>query len=152
MANRCFLVFAASLLLALQACTHPKKVYTSECAPTIKFKHISFANLVDSAKFYDDQYVEVTGKYVEGKHISALVDEATFSDHANDHSLWVNFTQECPLYRNNEHDGLFGNGDNEYNLIKNHRITIRGRVQATGKGYLKAYRATINEVSYLELY
>ena len=130
-----------------QACSNPtKKIYTSECSPDIKFKQISFVNLIDSVTFYDKQYVELSGTYVEGKHLSALVNDSAFAD--NGHSFWVNFTQDCPLYSSASHEGLFDLGNN----INNHAMTIRGRVELSNKGDQKAYRATINEVSYLVLY
>lgn len=142
------LLFTATLL----ACnTHKKKIYISECAPGIKFKKVSFHNLVDSIKFYDKQYVEVSGKYLEGKHISALVNDSTFTDHGNSRSLWVNFTQDCPLYLKDKHTGLFETEDGEYNKINNRQMTIRGRIDVQKKGHQNTYRATLNEVSYLEL-
>ncbi|RYU91226.1 hypothetical protein EWM62_04610 [Mucilaginibacter terrigena] len=140
------------LALSLLACnTHKQKIYTSECAPDIKFKKVNFRNLIDSIKLYDKQYVEVSGRYLEGKHISALVNDSTFSDHGNSRSLWVNFTQECPLYLKGKNTGLFETEDGEYNKINNRQMTIRGRVELQKKGHKETYRATINEVSYLEL-
>jgi hypothetical protein len=141
-----------TITLALLACnTHKRKIYTSECSPDIKFKKVNFSKLVDSIKFYDKQYVEVSGRYLEGKHISALINDSTFSDHGNNHSFWVNFTQDCPLYLKGENTGLFETEDGEYNEINNRQMTIRGRIDVQKKGHQGAYCATINEVSYLEL-
>jgi hypothetical protein len=139
--------------LVLLACnTHKRKIYTSECATEIRFKKVNFSHLIDSIKFYDKQYVEVSGRYVEGKHISALINDSTFTDHGNSRSLWVNFTQDCPLYLKDKHIGLFETEDGEYNKINNRQMTIRGRIDLQKKGHKEAYGATINEVSYLELY
>ena len=143
-----------SLLLALllTACSSPKrKIYTSECAVDIKFKKVSFADLADSISYYDKQYVQVSGKYLEGKNQSALVNDSTYTGHDNNQSLWVNFTQDCPLYLADKHTGLFETEDGEYNKISNRHMTIRGRINLEKKGHNKAYAATINEVSYLEL-
>lgn len=140
------------LTLALLACnTNKRKIYTSECSAEIKFKKVSYSHLIDSAKYYDKQYVEVSGKYLEGKNQSALVNDSTFTDHGNGRSLWVNFTQDCPLYLVGKHTGLFETEDGEYNKISNRHMTIRGRIEITKKGHKNAYRATLNEVSYLEL-
>lgn len=140
-------------LMALLACkTNQQKTYTSECDTNVKFKKVSFAHLVDSITYYDKQYVEVSGKYLEGKNQSALVNDSTFIDHGNSQALWVNFTQDCPLYLVGKHTGLFETEDGEYNKISNRRMTIRGWVEVQKKGHQNAYRATINQVSYLELY
>ena len=136
----------------LPACKSRRpKTYTSACAAGIIYRPVSFSHLIDSAKFYDKQYVEVSGTYLEGKHISALVNDSTFTDHGNSHALWINFTQDCPLYLEGKNTGLFEAEDGEYNQINNKLVTIRGRVEIEKKGHLNAYRATINQVSYLRL-
>ncbi|MBB5395468.1 hypothetical protein [Mucilaginibacter sp. AK015] len=142
-------LLAALILLACN--THKQKIYTSDCATDITFKKLSFHTLTDSIKQYDGKYVEVSGRYVEGKHISALVNDSTFTDHGSRHSFWVNFTQDCPLYLKGKNTGLFETEDGEYKKINNRKMTIRGRVDLRKKGYKNAYIATINEVSYLEL-
>jgi hypothetical protein len=148
--SRVYLAFI--LAVALPACsTHIPKIYISECAPDIKFKKISLTHLVDSIKYYDKQYVEVCGKYLEGKNVSALVNDSTFTDHGNSRSFWVNFTQDCPLYLKGKNTGLFAAEDGTYSNINNKLMTIRGRIELQNKGYKKAYCATINEVSYLKL-
>ncbi|MFD0767060.1 hypothetical protein ACFQZI_19540 [Mucilaginibacter lutimaris] len=140
------------ITLALMACnTKKRKIYTSECDVDVTFKKVSFSHLIDSIKYYDKQNVEVTGKYIEGKNQSALVNDSTFTDHGNSRSLWVNFTQDCPLYLTGKHTGLFETEDGEYNKINNRKMTIRGRVELQKKGHKNTYRATINQVSYLEL-
>ena len=139
-------------LIALQACKQQKRIYTSECAVGIKFKKVSFTHLIDSVKYYDKQYIEVSGKYLEGKNISALVNDSTFTDHGNGRSLWVNFTQDCPLYLADKHTGLFETEDGQYLQINNRLMTIRGKLDMSKKGHMQTYRATLNEVSYLELY
>jgi hypothetical protein len=149
--SRVYLVYI--LALTLLACnTHKQKIYASECAPGIRFKKVGFVNLVDSLKYYNNQYVEVSGRYMEGKNISALVNDSTFKDHGNSHSFWVNFTQNCPLYLTGKHTGLFENEDGEYNKLNNRLMTIRGHLEVQKKGHKNAYSATINEISYLELY
>lgn len=139
-------------VIALQACKQQKKIYTSDCAAGVKFKKVTFTHLIDSVKYYDKQYIEVSGKYLEGKNISALVNDSTFTDHANSRSLWVNFTQDCPLYLADKHTGLFETEDGEYLQINKRLMTIRGRLDLSKKGHLDSYRATLNEVSYLELH
>ena len=150
MSFRLFLVVLT--VIALQACKQQKKIYTSDCAAGVKFKKVTFTHLIDSVKYYDKQYIEVSGKYLEGKNISALVNDSTFTDHENSHSLWVNFTQDCPLYLADKHTGLFETEDGEYLQINKKLMTIRGRLELSKKGHLNTYRATLNEVSYLELH
>ena len=147
--SRVYLVFI--IALTLQACnTHKQRVYTSECATDIVFKKISLSHLADSIKYYDKQYVEVSGRYLEGKNRSALVNDSTFTDHSNGRSFWVNFTQDCPLYLTGKHTGLFAAEDGTYSNINNKLMTIRGRIEMQNKVYKKEYCATINEVSYLK--
>jgi len=146
------LYIALLTALMLPACKSPqRKIYTSECATAIKFKKVNFADLADSINFYDKQYVQVSGKYLEGKNQSALVNDSTYTGKGETQSFWVNFTQDCPLYLMGKRIGLFETEDGEYNKISNRHMTIRGRINLEKKGHNKAYSATINEVSYLEL-
>jgi hypothetical protein len=149
--TKAYLYITLLLALVMFACNNKPKVYSSECAANVKCKKVNFRNLIDSIKYYDKQYVEVSGKYIEGKNVSALVNDSTFSDHGNSRSLWVNFTQECPLYLAGKHTGLFETEDGEYNKLNNKTMIIRGRVSVQQKGHKKTYRAAINEVIYLEL-
>ena len=149
--SRVYLVLI--MALALQACnTNKQKIYTSECAMDVKFKKISLPHLIDSIKYYDKQYVEVSGRYVEGKNMSALVNDSTFANHGSSHSFWVNFTQDCPLYLKGTQQGFFASEDGSYAHMNNRMITIRGQVDVLLKGHQKAYSGTINQVSYIELY
>jgi hypothetical protein len=84
-------------ILFCSGCVHKKKLYTSDCSGSTAFKQVAYKNLVDSIRFYDKQYVEVSGKYAEGKNISALVNDSLFTSRESGQGLWVNFTQDCPL-------------------------------------------------------
>jgi hypothetical protein len=137
--------------LLCTGCTHKKKLYTSECGDAIHYKKVSFIHLIDSIKFYDKQFVEVSGTYHEGKHLSALVNDSLFTDHGDSHSLWVNFTQDCPLVMPGTGKGLFEPEDGSYLQMNNRIMTIRGRVDAKSKGHQKLYCATISDVSMVEL-
>jgi hypothetical protein len=90
-----------------QSCSHGKKVFKSECDIDKTFKQISFKHLIDSLGSYDQQYVEVSGKYEEDKELSALFCDSLFVDHSNKNALWVDFSQDCPLYLAGTHTGLF---------------------------------------------
>ena len=136
------------MIATLFGCTHKKRVYASECDKDVHFKNISMAHLLDSARFYNKQFVEISGKYIEGKNISALVNDSLFVGRKNSSSLWVNFTQDCPLFLAGTQQGLFSSEDGSFEKLNNRRVTIRGRVEANSKGY----SATINEVSYIVLY
>jgi hypothetical protein len=62
------------------------------------------------------------------------------------------FYAGLPAIPKDKHIGLFETEDGEYNEINNKQMTIRGRIDLQKKGHKEAYGATINEVSYLELY
>ncbi len=134
--------------ILLHSCSHEKKVYKSNCDDGRAFKHISFRHLMDSLDDYDQQYIEVSGKYQEDKGVSALVNDSLFTDHSIDNALWVDFSQDCPLYLSGTRIGLFEYNDGEYTQINKKSVTIRGVVH---KGRNKRYKATIERVSYVKL-
>ena len=102
---------------------------------------------MDSIQWYDQQYVEVTGKYREDKELSAL-----FCDSLPDNNaLWVNFSQDCPLYLKGTHQGLFEYNDGQFTQINNRSITIRGRIDFHNKGSRNDYKATIDRISLVKL-
>ncbi|HTD42224.1 MAG TPA: hypothetical protein VK671_16455, partial [Mucilaginibacter sp.] len=101
--NRPLGLLALLTLIILQSCRHEKKVYKSECDIDKDFKSISFKHLMDSLDDYDQEYVEISGKYEEDKGISALVNDSLFTDHSNSNALWVDFSQDCPLYLSGTH-------------------------------------------------
>jgi hypothetical protein len=148
-AGMLWLLISATWLYS--GCAHNKKLYTSDCSAGITFKKVSYTNLIDSIKYYDKQYVEVYGKYIEGKNLSALVNESLFANHGTNHALWVNFTQDCPLYLKGTQQGFFESEDGSYAHLNNRMVTIRGQVDALLKGHQKAYSGTINQVSYIQL-
>lgn len=135
----------------LQSCKHSKKLYTSECDADKEFVRISFKQLIDSLENYDQQYVEVSGKYEEDKGISALVCDSLFVDHSSKNALWVNFTQDCPLYLSGTHQGLFEYNDGQFTQINDKAITIRGMIDLHNKGGKKKYKGTIDHVSLIKL-
>jgi len=136
---------------AVQGCTKHKKIYKSDCDSDIAFKHVRFTQLIDSIKYYDQQYVEITGTYKEAKEQSALFNDSLFVDHSNKHALWINFSQDCPLYLSGTHTGLFQAIDGQFIPINNKEITIRGKVNRKNTGYLGQYRGCIERVSFVKL-
>jgi len=146
-------IMGVLMAAALCACKSNKATtYTSDCAAGVAFKQVNFTHLIDSIKYYDKQFVEVTGRYLEDKHVSALVNDRTFTDHGNSHALWINFTQDCPLYQSNTHRGLFETEDGEYRKINNKLMTLHGRIDVHKKGNGQSYSATLDEVSYVQLH
>src|SRR5580698_2735155 len=105
---------AAWLACAMQSCKHAKKVYKSDCDVDVSFKPVSFRQLMDSIENYDQQYIEVSGKYMEDKELSALFSDSLFSDKSVKSGLWVNFSQDCPLYLSGTHQGLFEYNDGQF--------------------------------------
>lgn len=138
-------------VFVLQSCTSHKKIYKSNCDDNITFKHIEFTKLIDSIENYDHQYIEVSGTYKEAKEQSALFDNSMFEDHSNGHALWINFTQDCPLYLSGTHIGLFEYNDGQFTQINNKKIIIRGKIDVRHKGHLGSYKGSIDRVSFVEL-
>jgi hypothetical protein len=139
------------IAITLQACKHSKKVYKSSCDADIAFKHVGFTQLIDSIENYDQQYIEVTGTYKEGNEISALFNDSLFVDHSNKRALWINFSQDCPLYLTGTHTGLFEANDGQFTSINNKKVIIRGRIDLHNTGHQKQYKGTIDRVSFVEL-
>jgi len=135
----------------LQSCKHEEKVYKSPCNDDSNFKHVSFTVLIDSIQNYDHQYIEVEGTYREGKDMSALVNDSTFVDHSSIRSLWVNFSQDCPLFLEGTHQGLFEYNDGKFTQISDKTIILRGKIDVRHKGHLGSYRGEIDRVSYIKL-
>ena len=143
------IVCLASVLI--QSCGHGKQVYKSDCNDDKTFTRIDFKQLMDSLDDYDQEYVEVMGKYEEDKGLSALVNDSLFVDHSNKNALWVDFSQDCPLYLSGTHKGFFEYNDGQFTQIKNKTIVIRGMIDLHNKGHLKQYKATIERVSLIKL-
>jgi hypothetical protein len=140
------------LSLVLSSCKHKQaKIYRSSCDDGIVFKHITFTQLIDSIQQYDHQYIEVDGKYVEGDEESALVNDSSFVSHSNDHAIWINFSQDCPLYLTGTHQGLFEFNDGKFTQINNRKITIRGKVDVRHKGHLGSYCGSMDRISLVKL-
>jgi hypothetical protein len=144
-------LMALLALMTLQSCKHEKKVYRSECDIDKEFKTISFKQLMDSLDDYDQQYIEVSGKYEEDMGISALVCDSLFADASNGNALWVDFSQDCPLYLSGTHQGLFEYNDGKFTQINDKSVTIRGLVVLRNKGKKDRYKATIERVSLVKL-
>ncbi|WP_426671615.1 hypothetical protein ACPPVU_10290 [Mucilaginibacter sp. McL0603] len=136
------------ILVLLQSCSHEKKIYKSNCNDDKTFTRITFKHLMDSLDDYDQQYVEVSGKYIEDKDLSALFNDSLFVDHSNKNALWVDFSQECPLYLSGTHTGLFEYNDGSFTQINNKSVTIRGMIVFHPK---KKYKATLERISLVKL-
>jgi hypothetical protein len=139
------------VIFIFQSCKSEKKTYKSDCNDNITFKRVKFSHLIDSIKNYDQQYIEVSGTYEEGRDESALINDSLFVNHSNDHALWVNFSQDCPLYLTGTHTGLFEYNDGQFTQLNNKKITIRGKVDVRHKGHLGSYKGTIDRVSFVKL-
>jgi hypothetical protein len=143
------LVFFACIL---QSCkSDKKKIYQSNCDDGISFKRVGFTQLIDSIDDYDQQYVEVYGTYEEGKEESALVNDSTFVDHSSERAIWVNFSQDCPLYLTGTHQGLFEYNDGKFTQLNNKSVTIRGKIDVRHKGHLGSYKGSIDRISFVKM-
>ncbi len=137
--------------ITLQSCTSNKKIYQSDCDAGISFKHVSFTNLIDSLELYDNHYVEVYGTYREGNEESALFNDSLFVDHSSKRGLWINFSQDCPLYLSGTRTGLFEYADGKFTQINNKQITVRGKIDIKHKGHLNNYKGSIDRISFVKL-
>lgn len=135
----------------LQSCTSEKKIYKSDCNNDLTFKRVGFTRLIDSIESYDQQYVEITGTYKESKGQSALFNDSLFVDHSNSHAIWVNFSQDCPLYLTGTRIGLFEFNDGTFTQLNNKTVTLRGKIDVANKGHLGSYRGSIDRVSFVKL-
>ena len=138
--------------MALSACDNNIKEYKSECNEGRTFKRVSFTNLMDSLSFYDGQYIEVSGKYQQGKDESALFNDSLIVDKVDNKAIWVDFSQECPLYLTGTRTGFFDYDNNNGQLTpaNNKTIIIRGEINCNNKGHLKAYKGAIVHISYVK--
>ncbi|MBS1500614.1 MAG: hypothetical protein JST32_01030 [Bacteroidetes bacterium] len=137
----------ALCVIAFSSCRHKVKTYQSDCNIDKNFVKISFKQLMDSIAQYDRQYVEVSGTYKEDKELSAL-----FSDNKGDisgYGLWVNFSQDCPLYLKGTRQGLFEYADGQFTQINNKSVTIRGLIDV--RHHHNRCRASIERVSLVKL-
>ena len=141
--------FIISLLL--WSCTHSKKVFKSDCNDEEVFKRVPFSELVAHLDKYDKQYVEVTGKYVEAPHQSALFNDSLFSDHSIKHTIWVDFNPDCPLYLDGTRTGLFEYNNGQYTQINNKHVTLKGRIDVHDTGHLNQYKGAIERISFIAL-
>lgn len=144
-------LFVIMLQALLFACGKQHQVFESNCNDGISFKKIGFTELTNHLEKYDKQYVEVTGKYVEGFEQSALFNDSLFADHSLKKALWVNFSQECPLYLTGTRIGLFEYHNGAFTQINKRYITIKGKVNVHNTGYLNKYRGALDKVSFIKL-
>lgn len=147
--NKVFLI--TILPVFLWSCGKQNKVFESNCNNGITFKKVGFTELVNHLDKYDKQYVEVTGKYVEGFEQSALFNDSLFADHSLKKALWVDFSQECPLYLTGTRTGLFEYNNGTFTQINKRYITVKGKINTHNTGYLKRYRGSIDRVSFIKL-
>lgn len=140
------------LILGALSCKSRIKEYVSGCNDGRAFKRVSFTHLVDSLGFYDKQYVEVSGRYQQGKDESGLFNDSLIVDKVNNKAIWVDFSQECPLYLKGTRTGFFDYDNNNGQLTpaNNKTIIIRGEIDCNNKGHLKAYKGAITHISYVK--
>ncbi|MFI5138545.1 MAG: hypothetical protein ACHQIM_12030 [Sphingobacteriales bacterium] len=151
------IVYKAAILaivapaIVFQSCKNEKKVYQSDCNTGVSFQRVSFTRLIDNIEDYDQKYIEVDGTYEEGKDESALVNDSLFVSHSSERALWVNFSQDCPLYLVGTRQGIFEYNDGKFTQLNNKSLTIRGKIDVRHKGHLGSYRGTIERVSFVKL-
>jgi len=150
--NKAIIILALAVLLpALQACGG-KKVYRSKCDGDKVYKLVGFTQLMDSLPLYDKQFVEVKGEYKEGKGQSALYNDSVFVDHSIGMALWVDFSQQCPLYLDGTSEGFFDySSTGQLTPINNKTIIMRGEINLRYKGSAGKYKGSIDHISYISL-
>jgi hypothetical protein len=148
--NHLALLFLIPAFL-FQSCTNNKKIYKSNCDVDVAFKQVDFTKLINNIADYDQQYIETAGTYKEAKEQSALFNDSLFVDHSEKRGLWINFSQDCPLYLKGTHIGLFEATDGSFTPINNKKIIIRGRIDLHNTGHLGKYKGALDHVSFIEL-
>ncbi|MFD2871043.1 hypothetical protein ACFS5N_01105 [Mucilaginibacter ximonensis] len=148
--SRYFIYIIVFGVVIISACHSSKKVYLSDCDASIAFKKISYAHLLDSLNYYDKKYIDVEGRYEEGKEESALFNDSLYVHKPND-ALWVNFSQDCPLYLAGTRTGFFQVDGGGSAHISNKKIRIRGKLDLNNHGAHKLYKGCIDHVSFIEL-
>lgn len=146
-------LYLLMIFLPLFTCCKKQKprIYTSDCANNIALKKVSYSNLMDSLKFYQNQYVQVSGEYRQGKELSVLVNDSASVNSGAQQSLWINFVPDCPLFEKHTHAGLFQATDGEYLNFDKTRMVIGGRLELQKTKTRGACRPTLNNVCYVEL-
>ncbi|RFZ81072.1 hypothetical protein DYU05_20140 [Mucilaginibacter terrenus] len=148
--NSSFISLLTALLLLCTSCSHTTKVYTSDCNEEAEFRKVKFADLLRNPIAYDGQYIQIFGRFIGDRHVSAL--QADNTDSATEQQeLWINFTPDCPLVQKGTHTGFFDNEEGHYASVNNHLMTIKCRVDAHKRGLHNGFAAILNDVSYLEL-
>jgi hypothetical protein len=147
------LMLVLCMLIIIQGCSDQKKIYQSQCNNDKTVKKVSFAHLLDSLKFYNNQYVEVSGIFKQVKGLSSLYDPNSSADQSNGNALSIDFTPTCPLYLVGKHIGFFDYDNNGGKLtpVNNAVVTMRGIINTHDKGNKKTYKAGIENVSYIKL-
>jgi len=147
-----YIIVIPCLLLTflLHGCSN-RAIYKSSCDDNIPFKKVALNNLMDSLKHYNGQYVEVSGIYHSGKEESGLYDDKLINVPVKKKALWVNFSQDCPLYKLGTNKGFFEYTDGGFVQIKNKKVRMRGKIDAHNQGYKHRYGATLDHVSLIEL-
>jgi hypothetical protein len=145
------LIALLGFILLLQACGG-NKVYKSNCDADKTYTPVGFTQLIDGLPGYNGHYVQVAGKYKEGKGQSALFNDSLFTDHSLIKALWVDFSQDCPLYLEGTKTGFFDySSPGELTPVNNKTIILRGRINLQYKGALGKYSGTIDHISYVKL-
>jgi len=144
-------LLSLALLVTWTSCKKKTKIYNSRCDTETTFKKVSFTKLIDSIEKFDQQFIEVSGTYKSAKEQSALFNDSLFVDHSNRHALWINFTQDCPLYLSGTTIGFFEATDGDFLTINNRKIVLHGKVNVHNTGHSKQYRGSIDRVSFIEL-
>lgn len=145
------MTFVCLFLTSFPGCKSGPSIYKSACDANVTFKKVDFTQLIDHIQKYDHQYVEVKGVYREAKEQSALFNDSLFVDHSDQHALWINFSQDCPLYLEGTRQGLFEVNSDGFISINNKSVTIRGRVDLHNTGHKGRYKGTLDRVSFFKL-
>lgn len=145
------LIPAFFVLMAVGCSKQKPQVFTSDCINDINCRKPTYRHLMDSLKYYNGKFVEVEGTYQQGKNLSAIVNDSTFSDKAAKHAFWINFSPDCPLYNSKTHKGFFEASDGQFITINGSRMAVRGRLQLRKASGSNPYVAILNDIVYIAL-
>jgi len=135
------------MLLALAACKHGDKIYSSDCNDGHDFKRVSLAGLMDSIDFYNNKYVEISGKFYQDKTITILTGDKKGKE------ILVEFSNGCPLFLSGSRVGFFDYDNNNGQLTpaNNKLVVLKGEIICHTKADVNGRKISISHISYVQL-
>ena len=140
------LLFLFLILPVLTACQHQNKIYTSDCNEGHPFMPLTLTRLADSAAFYNNKFVELSGKFRQEKTLTVLTGDK------KGETIMVEFSNECPLFLAGTRIGFFDYDNNNGQLTpaNNKIVKLRGEVVLHVKKSPNQLKVSVAHISYVQ--